>query len=159
RLIDAVASGALHSHDAVNPLRPAGESSMSSDDTSSPAAADLVLDRRAFLRHSTAGAAAAAALAAGLTIPVSEASAGVPEEGQDSPMSSLARRGTSAEKYRDRMARVAMHRNRPMTVLANNGEEADYPFVANYSKAMPHNALGEVDPTAYAALLHAVTTG
>jgi hypothetical protein len=40
----------------------------------------------------------------------------------------------------------------------NNGEEGDYPFVANYSKGLPHDDVGEVEPAAYNALLRAITT-
>ena len=40
----------------------------------------------------------------------------------------------------------------------NNGEEGDYPFVANYSKGLPHDDVGEVDPAAYNALLRAIST-
>ena len=40
----------------------------------------------------------------------------------------------------------------------NNGEESDYPFVANYSKGLPHDDAGEVEPDAYNALLRAITT-
>ncbi|TAH34701.1 MAG: phosphoesterase [Planctomycetota bacterium] len=49
--------------------------------------------------------------------------------------------------------------NRPLPSHPDNGEEAAYPYVANFSKGMPHNSLGEVDPVAYAALIHALTTG
>jgi len=41
----------------------------------------------------------------------------------------------------------------------NNGEERSYPYVANYSKALPHNSLGEVDPAAYRELLKAIRAG
>jgi membrane-associated phospholipid phosphatase len=40
----------------------------------------------------------------------------------------------------------------------NNGEEGDYPFVANYSKGLPHDDAGEVEPAAYNTLLRAATT-
>lgn len=40
----------------------------------------------------------------------------------------------------------------------NNGEEGDYPFVANYSKGLPHDEVGEVEPAAYNALLRAIST-
>ncbi|MEU3252237.1 vanadium-dependent haloperoxidase [Streptomyces sp. NPDC006997] len=43
-----------------------------------------------------------------------------------------------------------------------NGEESDYaplPFIANYSKGLPHNELGEVDPAAYNLLRRALHTG
>ncbi|MCE7980691.1 MAG: phosphatase PAP2 family protein [Caldilinea sp. CFX5] len=39
-----------------------------------------------------------------------------------------------------------------------NGDEARHPnFIACYSKALPHNALGEVEPAAYQALVDAMT--
>ncbi|MFD1150704.1 hypothetical protein [Saccharothrix hoggarensis] len=31
----------------------------------------------------------------------------------------------------------------------NNGEEGDYPYVANYGKGLPHDEVGEVRPEAY----------
>jgi hypothetical protein len=40
-----------------------------------------------------------------------------------------------------------------------NGDEALYPNkIANYSKGLPHNTLGEVDSSAYGALLQALST-
>jgi hypothetical protein len=41
----------------------------------------------------------------------------------------------------------------------NNGEEADYAPIANYSKGLPHNEFGEADPSAYRLLRRAVATG
>ena len=46
----------------------------------------------------------------------------------------------------------------PWPEHVNNGEEGDYPFVANYSKGLPHDEVGEVEPAAYNALLRAITT-
>ncbi|HEV2844386.1 MAG TPA: vanadium-dependent haloperoxidase, partial [Thermoanaerobaculia bacterium] len=41
-----------------------------------------------------------------------------------------------------------------------NGDEARYPNrIANYSKSMPHNQFGEVDPGAYNSLLAAIASG
>jgi hypothetical protein len=43
---------------------------------------------------------------------------------------------------------------------ASNHDEGLYPnFIGNYSKGLPHNSIGEVDLTAYQALLTAVTSG
>lgn len=42
---------------------------------------------------------------------------------------------------------------------ANNGEEGDYPYVANYSKGLPHDKVGEVQPEAYNTMLRALATG
>ncbi|OLF17253.1 vanadium-dependent haloperoxidase [Actinophytocola xanthii] len=57
--------------------------------------------------------------------------------------------------------REAAHRDYPETPPAHptNGEERDYPYLASYSKGLPHNDLGEVDRAAYHALLRAVRTG
>jgi hypothetical protein len=41
----------------------------------------------------------------------------------------------------------------------SNGEETDYPGRARYSKGLPHNQYGEVDPAAYRLLLRACATG
>jgi hypothetical protein len=49
---------------------------------------------------------------------------------------------------------------RPSGSHRANGEENDFPsHIANYSKGLPHDALGVVDPAAYAALRRAVGTG
>src|SRR4051794_31712083 len=48
---------------------------------------------------------------------------------------------------------------RQIPAHVNNGEETDYPFLANYSKGLPHNEFGEVEPGAYRRLLRAVATG
>ena len=55
---------------------------------------------------------------------------------------------------------AALHqRNLPFPAHPDNGEEQDYPYLANYSKGLPHNGLGEVEPTAYQALLGALSAG
>ncbi|WP_240676944.1 vanadium-dependent haloperoxidase [Actinacidiphila soli] len=41
---------------------------------------------------------------------------------------------------------------------ASNGEESDHPFFANFSKALPHDKFGEVDPAAYGLLRRAAAT-
>jgi membrane-associated phospholipid phosphatase len=46
----------------------------------------------------------------------------------------------------------------PWPEQVNNGEEGDYPFVANYSKGLEHDKVGEVVPAAYNALLRAIST-
>src|SRR5206468_1049207 len=48
----------------------------------------------------------------------------------------------------------------PLPLHPTNGEEEQYPTrIASFSKALPHNDLGEVDPPAYNALLRALRTG
>jgi hypothetical protein len=61
-----------------------------------------------------------------------------------------------AYNIRIQAAQIALNRGQPRHV--NNGEECDYPFVANYSKGLQHDALGDVDPASYQSLLHALNT-
>jgi hypothetical protein len=46
----------------------------------------------------------------------------------------------------------------PWPDQVNNGEEGDYPYLANFSKGLPHNEVGEVDTDAYNTLLRALST-
>lgn len=66
-------------------------------------------------------------------------------------------RKNRARKVRRDAAQLAFSREHP--VHENNGEESDYPFIANYSKGLPHDELGEVLPDAYQKLLTAVGSG
>jgi hypothetical protein len=48
----------------------------------------------------------------------------------------------------------------PIPTQITNGDEQIYPhFIGNYSKGLPHNTIGEVDPSAYRSLLNAVRQG
>ncbi|MFJ6674014.1 vanadium-dependent haloperoxidase [Actinosynnema sp. NPDC091369] len=47
----------------------------------------------------------------------------------------------------------------PWPEHANNGEEGDYPYVANFGKGLPHDEVGQVRPEAYNTLLRALATG
>jgi hypothetical protein len=59
-----------------------------------------------------------------------------------------------------RMAAARGQRALPLPNHPDNGDEAAYATrIGNYSKGLPHNAVGEVDPTAYNALLGALATG
>jgi membrane-associated phospholipid phosphatase len=52
-----------------------------------------------------------------------------------------------------------VYKNRPLPEHPTNGDEERYATrLGNYSKALPHDALGQVDPGAYAALVHALAT-
>ena len=49
---------------------------------------------------------------------------------------------------------------RPAIFHPTNGDEELYPnFIANFTKTLPHNELGEVDPPAYLQLLDAMESG
>jgi membrane-associated phospholipid phosphatase len=69
----------------------------------------------------------------------------------------LERRARDAYKLRVEAARF--QRDRPMPSQRSNGDEHRYPdFSGNFSKALPHDAFGTVDPAAYNALLRAMNT-
>jgi membrane-associated phospholipid phosphatase len=65
-------------------------------------------------------------------------------------------RGIDARQSRLDLAEVISRSPWPDQV--NNGEEGDYPYLANFSKSLPHNEFGEVDAAAYNALLRALST-
>ncbi|ROP37531.1 vanadium-dependent haloperoxidase [Saccharothrix texasensis] len=58
-----------------------------------------------------------------------------------------------------RLAAAEALDRQPWPEHADNGEEGDYPYVANYGKGLPHDEAGEVRPEAYNTLLRALSTG
>src|SRR5260370_20465937 len=62
--------------------------------------------------------------------------------------------------FQMRMNAARNDRAAGMPVQIANGDESRYSSrIGNYSKGLPHNAIGEVDQTAYQSLLKAVSTG
>lgn len=73
-------------------------------------------------------------------------------------------RRSAAHAVRTEAAAIAHLRSHPYQV--SNGEEAHYrnaanqlSFIANYSKGLPHNGIGEVIPAAYRRLVNALSSG
>jgi PAP2 superfamily len=67
-------------------------------------------------------------------------------------------RATDSYQVREEAARV--ERQVPVPKQTTNDDEQKYQnFIGNYSKGLPHNSIGEVDPTAYRLLLKAVRQG
>jgi len=60
-----------------------------------------------------------------------------------------------------RMRAATKEKNVPIPAHPTNGDEELYPNnrIGNFSKGLPHDSFGEVDATAYAKFLKAVTTG
>src|SRR5712691_7579012 len=120
------------------------------------------LTRRKFLGVGCVTAATLASTMVGVSLAVPETAAAVPP-GSPAPFDpsggNLQQRRTSARLTRLDAAQLAF--TRPLPVIANNGEENDYggKRIGNFSKGLPHNGLGEVDPAAYNALLLALSTG
>jgi hypothetical protein len=77
------------------------------------------------------------------------------ESGQESTASERAERA-----YQIRVKTALAQKNLPLPTVRANGDEERYPNkIANYSKGLPHNNLGEVDLNAYQTLLFAVSNG
>jgi len=110
-------------------------------------------DRRSFL--GTIGVAAATTVVVGTqALPIFETAVEASEVG---PQTNKQRRAAAREVRRD-AAQLAF--DRPLPEHSCNGEEDDYPSrIGNYSKALPHDRLGEVDVLAYEAMLAALASG
>jgi hypothetical protein len=67
-----------------------------------------------------------------------------------------ATRRDTARSKRVQAADIAYNRGQPPHV--NNCEESDYPYVANYSKGLQHDTLGDVVPASYVSMLKALQT-
>jgi hypothetical protein len=110
------------------------------------------LNRRSFLTHVGVGAAATIAGSV-MGLPNVETIVAAddisPETGEE--------RRFLARNVRRVCAQLAFDRTLP--THPDNGEEEDYPYVANFSKGLPHNDLGEVDTDAYQRLLRALGSG
>jgi len=119
--------------------------------TSSP------LSRRSFFGRVGASTAVAAATGVGLPAFLLSQKAKADQDGDDDADDASSRRGRSFE-IRLRAARAERHVHTPKQI--SNGDEQRYStFIGNYSQGLPHNSLGEVDPSAYQALLTAVDSG
>jgi hypothetical protein len=103
-----------------------------------------------------AGPLAAASLVAGT--PTVSAQTGDASPDAAAPQAPPGSRRARALEIRQEAALQQLGQEFP--ALQTNGDEAQYPpGIANYSKALPHNALGEVDPSAYRQLLQAIRSG
>jgi hypothetical protein len=146
------------------PLQRAGKAQRArSGMTQDSAVRSSLLSRRTFLE------------CAGVSTAVAAAAMGVPSllAAQDSspcdidpttadgdvsgPVDGRARRRRA---FRIRLRAAIAERGVPVPPQVNNGDEALYPNrIGNYSKGLPHDGLGEVEPAAYDSLLAAVTSG
>ncbi len=117
------------------------------------------VDRRRFLQLAGAAAAATAGLgAAGLALPGSASAAPAAQTGGSYLPSTPPSRSTLAYQMRVQAAQMEMSMGYP--AATTNGDEARYPKrIGNYSKGLPHNALGEVDAAAYDKLVAAAKSG
>ncbi|HEU5250541.1 MAG TPA: phosphoesterase [Thermoanaerobaculia bacterium] len=115
------------------------------------------VDRRSFLGQLGIGAASIIGLSASASAAVAKEPS-APGKNVGGLLDTPAARTTRAFEIRMRAAERA--RDRLAVSQTPNGEEELYPNrIANFSKGLPHNAFGEVDPAAYDSLLDALRTG
>jgi hypothetical protein len=127
----------------VNPAEPRKDSGVSASNS-----------RRNFFK-SACGTVGAAGLAVLMEPPLARA--------QSNPAFEIPRgltgepRAAASLSIRDNAA--AYERAVPIPAHPDNGDEDLYPSkIGNYSKGLPHDSLGRVDPGAYQSLLHALKT-
>jgi membrane-associated phospholipid phosphatase len=110
--------------------------------------------RRTFLGRTAA--AVAAGMAGSAAFNTDAAKAQEVEREPETPIRHLRQR----QAYRIRVEAARRELGLPIAAHPTNGDEQRYPNrIANYSKGLPHDRLGEVDRAAYASLLRAVTSG
>ncbi|HSE98788.1 MAG TPA: vanadium-dependent haloperoxidase [Blastocatellia bacterium] len=113
-------------------------------------------DRRAFIVKSVAGVAAGIAGLSNLATKTAQAGESK-APAADSSSSGHIRRN---QAYQIRLDAARSEKNIPVVDHPANGDELLYANrIANYSKGLPHNSLGEVDLAAYASLIRAISTG
>jgi len=109
------------------------------------------ISRRRFLTatgEAAAGAALATTLGAAAPTPAS-----APEPAAPPP-------SRASRAYEVRVAAAKLERDQPRVAQKTNGDEERYEKRwASYSKGLPHNEVGEVDPGAYRAYLKAMASG
>jgi len=107
------------------------------------------LTRRSFLGH------------AGISsVVVAAASAALPSLLATNAEGQVGGSERADRSFQLRFNAATRERNVPIPPHINNGDEARYPnFIGNFSQGLPHNNIGEVDPSAYQALLTAISTG
>lgn len=118
-------------------------------------------NRRKFLTKAGATAAVSVVTGAGLAGTKTPVEAQIPNKCEDvifplgrEPRSFALNRFMDSYKCRQNAAKLA--RSRPLVTQINNGDEELYPNkIGSYSKALPHNNLGEVNLAAYQTLVEA----
>jgi membrane-associated phospholipid phosphatase len=68
----------------------------------------------------------------------------------------------AADAYRIRHDSAVFHKNQPIPPQETNGDDelfANVGYIGSFTKSLPHDSFGVVDPSAYQALLTALSTG
>jgi len=111
--------------------------------------------RRAFIGGVTAGVVAIGSLSAPSGVRAQE-----PDFEPQSDIGPLNGKKRSKKAFNLRVEAAQVERNLPIPDHQTNGDEDRYANkIGNFSKGLPHNALGEVNIAAYNSLINALTTG
>lgn len=114
-------------------------------------------DRRRFLGG--AGTVALGSLAGGLTT-AGAGSVLLPRSAEAVEISPQNPEQRRAASFQVRLHAAEDELHRPVGEHPTNGDEEAFPsFIGNFHKTLPHNSLGEVDPSAYQAFLAALSAG
>lgn len=128
--------------------------------TTTPPRRRAGVSRRAFLERTSeaaAGAALATTLLGGSARTASAEETTQPAAGAEKLSAADAR---ARRAYELRVAAAKFELDQPRVAQQTNGDEARYEKKwASFTKGLPHNEVGEVDPAAYRALVHAIETG
>lgn len=115
------------------------------------------LSRRAFL-EGVSGATVAVAAASTIGVPAMLGDSSAAAREDDNDVSSAGARRSLA--FRVRLDAAVAERQIPIPNHPTNGDESRYANrIGNYSKGLPHDSRGVVDPAAYNSFLHALHTG
>lgn len=113
--------------------------------------------RRSFLKK--IGSTTAAGIAGTVAVPALIAGSAGTAAAQKRARSQIGN-GRAEAAFQVRVDAAQRQFDRPPVSHPTNGDEARYPeFLGSFSKALPHNGNGEVDTSAYNALLAAVVSG
>lgn len=100
------------------------------------------------------------AAATGVGLPASLLSENAKAVGEDDQGADAQDGSRRARSYRIRHRAAIEEREIPTPRQRSNGDETRYPnYIGNYSQGLPHDSIGEVEQSAYRALLTAVDTG
>jgi hypothetical protein len=114
------------------------------------------LNRRSFVRS-----VAAAGAALGLTSKASPATteSDAASSAKLSGVGALSGQQRQKRAFQIRHNAALYHSQQPLPNTDTNGDEGLPNYIATFSKTLPHNDLGEVDPRAYTTYLKAIQTG
>jgi hypothetical protein len=122
----------------------------------------VALSRRRLLEGSAAlaGLALGGAPLASAAVHAASAASAAKAAGAAATATPTSGPGRARRAYAARVAAARLEEGLTAAEHAGNGDEKDLPgWIACYSKGLPHDALGEVDPAAYRVLLGAIGSG